>query len=338
MAIASDSFTGVDLSRLPAPDAVELLDFETIFAAASAQFQALCTAVGLPFDATVESDPVVKLLQLFCYRELALRQRVNDTARAVMVAFATGADLDHLAALFGVERFILTPADPLTGTPAVLETDDDFRRRLVLAPEGYSVAGPEGAYIFHALSADGGVLDASVQSPEPDDIRQIVLGVLDDASAAPELVAAMTAALDAAAWPGEVTVAVLARSGDGSAPSPLLDTVDAALTAESVRPLTDHVTVVSAEIIPFTVEATLTFLAGPDRAVVLASAQARLDAHLADIRRLGRDVTRAGIIAALCPPGVQNVALAEPPADIPCTRLQAGHCTGIVLTDGGVAE
>src|SRR3546814_9711108 len=45
--------------------------------------------------------------------------------------------------------------------PAVMESDSDLRRRLVLAPEGYSVAGPEGAYIFHALSAHPDVLDAS---------------------------------------------------------------------------------------------------------------------------------------------------------------------------------
>jgi len=304
MPIASDSFTGVDLSRLPAPDVIEALDYETIRSAALVQFQALCDAAGVPFDAAIESDPVVKVIELFAYRELALRQRVNDTARAVMVAFATGADLDHLAALFGVERFIVTPADPDAGTAAVLESDDDFRRRLVLAPEGYSVAGPEGAYIFHALSADGDVLDASVTSPDP----------------------------------GEVVVAVLARSGDGTAAPDLLATVEARLTDDSVRPLTDHVTVQSADILDFAVTATLTFLSGPDRAIVLASAQARLDTHLAEIRRLGRDVTRAGIIAALHPPGVQNVALASPAADIVLTRLQAGHCTGIAITDGGVAE
>lgn len=150
MPIASDSFTGVDLSRLPAPQVIEPLDFETILAQSLAQFQVYFPA----FDATLESEPVMKLIQLFAYRELVLRQRLNDAARAVMPAFATGPDLDALAALFGVERFILTPADPEVGIAEVLESDTDFRRRMVLAPEGFSVAGPVGAYIFHALSAD----------------------------------------------------------------------------------------------------------------------------------------------------------------------------------------
>lgn len=300
MSVASESFTGVDLSRLPAPNVVEALSFEAIFAAALAQFQTFFPE----FDATVESDPVVKILQLFAYRELVLRQRVNDAARAVMPAFAKGADLDNLAALFGIERFVLTPADPLTGTAEVLESDDAFRRRMVLAPEGFSVAGPEGAYIFHALSADGDVLDASATSPDP----------------------------------GEVVVTVLSRTGDGTPDSDVLDAVEARLTSASVRPMTDHVTVQAAAIENFAIDATLTFLSGPDRSVVLAAAQERLTAHLAATLRLGRDVTRAGIIAALHPEGVQNIVLASPAEDIVLTREQAGHCIGVTLTDGGIGE
>lgn len=297
---ASDSFNGVDLSRLPAPDAVQVLDYETIRADLLAQF-----AVLFPdFDATVESDPVVKLIELFAYRELILRGRINDSVKAVMVAYAAGADLDHLAALFAVERLVVTPANPATGAAAVLESDDALRRRLVLAPEGFSVAGPEGAYIFHALSADSHVTDASATSPAP----------------------------------GEVVVTVLSSEGDGTATAPVLAAVEARLNDEAVRPMTDLVTVQAAEIVDYAIEATLTFLAGPDSAVVMAQAQARLDAWVASTRLLGRDITRAGIIAALHPEGVQNVVLASPAADIVLTRLQAGHCTAITITSAGAGE
>lgn len=334
MAIASDSFTGVDLSRLPAPDVIEALDFETIYAQALSQFQTYFP----DFSATVESDPVVLLLQLFAYRELILRQRVNDAARAVMPAFAVGPDLDNVAAIVGVERFILDPGNPAQNIAPTYETDDSLRRRMVLAPEGFSVAGPTGAYIFHALSASADVADAGADSPAPDDIRQIVMNVLAANGAAPALITAMTDALDAATWPGDVTVTVLSRQGDGTAPAALLDTVSAAITADDVRPLTDHVTVVSAEIVPFAIEANITFLSGPDRAVVMTAAQARLDAHLAATLLLGRDVTRAGIIAALHPEGVQNIDLVSPVADIVLTRQQAGYCTSVTLGDAGVGE
>jgi phage-related baseplate assembly protein len=300
MASSTDSFTGVDLSRLPAPDVIEALDFETLRAAWIADFQAKFPA----FDATVESDPIVKLCEVGAYRELVLRQRVNDAARAVMVAYARGGDLDALGALFQVERYIVTPADPGTGTPAVLESDEDFRRRIVLAPEGYSVAGPSGAYIFHALGASADVADASATSPSP----------------------------------GEVVVTILARSGGGTPSEGLLDTVEAALTASTVRPLTDHVTVAAAELLEFTVEATITFRAGPDKSVVLAAAQAALADYLAVSRRLGRSVTRAGVIAALFASGVQNVDLTEPADDMVPTALQVSICTGITIIDGGTAS
>lgn len=336
MAIASDSFTGVDLSRLPPPTVVEQLEYETIRARALARLQVL----DPEFDATVESDPAIKFVELLAYIEMLLRQRVNDAAHAVMPAYAVGADLDNLAALFGIERFVIDPGNPaaLPPVPPTLESDADFRRRLVLAPEGYSVAGPPGAYIFHALSASSDVLDAAVDSPEPDDIREIVMDVLAAHGASGPLVAAMTAALDAASWPGEVFVTVLSRDGDGEADADLLEVVADRLNGDGIRPLTDSVSVQSAEIVDFAIEATITYLVGPDRAIVLAEAQSRLTTHLASIRRLGRDVTRAGIIAALHVEGVQNIALTAPAADIVLTRAQASHCTGVTLIDGGTGE
>lgn len=299
MAIASDSFTGVDLSRLPAPDVIEQLSFETIRAAALAQFQVYFPA----FDATLESDPVVKLIELFAYRELLLRQRVNEAARAVMPAYAAGADLDALAALFGIERYILDPGNPAEGTLPTYESDEDFRRRMVLAPEGYSVAGPVGAYIFHALSADADVLDASATSPSP----------------------------------GQVVVTVLSRSGNGTPSPAVLAAVDARLNVQAIRPLTDMVTVQPASIVDFAITAELTFYDGPDRSVVMAAAEAALDAYLASAIRLGRDVTRAAIIAALYREGVQNVELSAPAADLVLASNQAGHCTAVTLVDGGTA-
>ena len=101
------SSTAVELSRLPAPEIVESLDFETILAARLAGFQAAYPE----HDALVESDPVFKLLEVAAYQELNLRQRINEAAAACMVAYALGADLDNLAAIFGVARLEVTPAD-----------------------------------------------------------------------------------------------------------------------------------------------------------------------------------------------------------------------------------
>jgi phage-related baseplate assembly protein len=320
--MADATFTAVDLSRLPAPDIIEALDFETVLAGAVAQMRDEMAKSGLTFE-TRDSDPATKLLQVFAYYAQMLRQRINDAARAVMPAYAVKADLDHIAALFGITRLTITPANPATGAPAVMEDDTDFRRRMVLAPEGYSVAGPEGAYISHTLSADANVLDASATGPQPDDIKALVLGVLADHAAPADLVAAMTSALDTARWPGSVVVSVLARTGDGTAPAELIDTVAAYVSDETRRPLTDWVTVQSARIVPYVVDATLTTFSGPDGGVVLAAAQASLDAYTKASHRLGRDITRSAIFAALSVEGVQNVILREPAQDIVISRQQA---------------
>ena len=298
-AMADATFTAVDLSRLPAPDIIEALDFETILADAVARMQA-----EMPEFENRDSDPATKLLQVFSYFVQLLRQRVNDAARAVMPAYAVGTDLDNIAALFGVTRFTLVPADEVLGIPAVMESDADFRRRMVLAPEGYSVAGPEGAYVFHALSADEDVLDASAISPAP----------------------------------GEVLVSVLSRTGSGEATPELLAAVDTFVSDETRRPLTDFVTVQSAEIIEYAVNATLTTFSGPDGSVVLSTAEASLAAYVEASHRLGRDITRSGIFAALHVEGVQNVVLTSPAADIVVSREQAPFCTGITIAYAGTGE
>lgn len=292
--------TAIDLSRLPPPDVVQVLDYESILAELMADL-----AAQLPdFAAFLESDPAIKILQIVAFRELLLRQRVNDASRAVLVAYAAGADLDQIAALFGVVRLVLVPANPQTGSPAVLEADDAMRQRVLLAPDSYSVAGPRAAYIFHALSADGAVLDASATSPAP----------------------------------GEVVVYVLTSAGDGTAPPELLALVEAAVGGDDVRPLTDEVTVQSAEILPFDIDAGLTLYPGPDANLIRDTALAGLAAMLADNRRIGRDISRSAIFAALHVAGVQNVTLTSPAADVVADETQAAHAQSITVTITGFDE
>ncbi len=226
----------IDLSQLPAPNVVETLDYETLLAERKATLISLYPADEQASVARVlalESDPLVKLLQENAYREVILRQRINEAAKAVMVAWANGSDLDQLGANNGVTRLVLTPADTSATPPveAVVERDEDFRARIAAAFEGLSVAGPSGAYEFHARSADGRVADASAISPSP----------------------------------ASVTITVLSREGNGAAGSDLLAIVNAALNDEDVRPVADRVTVQSAQIVDYRVDATLYLYPVPRR-------------------------------------------------------------------------
>jgi len=294
--------TPIDLTRLSAPQVVETLNYETILAALRDDLQNRDPA----FTALLESDPACKVLEVCAYRELLIRQRVNDAARAVLLAYATGSDLDHLAALYGVQRQLIDPGDPSALPPvaATYESDAALRARVQLAPEGWTSAGSSGAYRYHALSAAPQVKDVSVQSPSP----------------------------------GEVLVTVLSAVGDGAPDAALLDAVDATLSDETVRPLCDGVTVQAAQIIPYTISAALTLHYGPDAEVVRCSAEAAVRAYAATQHRLGADITLSGLYAALHQPGVQSVTLASPAAGLAVDDSQAAWCQALAVTVAGRDE
>ena len=78
----------MDMSLLPAPAVIEALDFESILAKRVALFQDECRKVGFDYTLLLESDPAMKLLQVQAYQELEMRQRINDAAKACMLAYA----------------------------------------------------------------------------------------------------------------------------------------------------------------------------------------------------------------------------------------------------------
>jgi phage-related baseplate assembly protein len=295
----------IDLELVPFPGIVEILDFEVIRDAMLTDLQSRDPA----FSAILPSDPAYKVIEVAAYREMLIRQRVNDAAQGVMLAFATGSDLDQIGANFEVERLEVTPADPEAIPPveAVMESDEDFRTRIQMAFEGITVAGSEGAYIFHSLSADGEVKDVGISSP----------------------------------LPGEVLVSVLSRTGDGTADSALIATVNAALNAKEVRPLTDNVTVQSATILSYSITASIKVYEGPDAQLILDTAMENAKALVEEQHKVGHDIIRSAIFAALHVPGVHSVELTSPVADIVCTTTQAAYCdpeNNITLTISGVAE
>lgn len=299
--------TPIDLSRLPFPNVIEVIDFETLYAERKAALIALypeAERAEVAATLALESEPLAINLQENAYREMVLRQRYNDAARALTLAYAVGADLDNLAALLGVQRLVITPADPENEIELVMESDADLRKRVQLAPEAFSVAGPEGAYISATLDADARVFDAAVKSPTP----------------------------------GAVLVTVLGRDGAGVAPADLLANVTAALNGDSARPLTDQVTVQSAEIIEYQVQASIFTFPGPDSALVVFEARKRLDAYIASCHKIGREVRITGLHAALHAEGIERVELTMPAADVIVSDTQAPHCTSIAIAYGGNHE
>ena len=298
------SYTPIDLSSLPAPTIVESLDYAAILQEMVDDLKARDVA----FTAIVESDPAFKVLEVCAYREMLIRQRVNDAARGVMLAYATGNDLDQLGAIFGTTRKVLVPAAPTAIPPrlAVMETDTDLRYRVTLALEGLSTAGPEGSYLYHTLKV-AGVKHATIVGPPT-------------------------------VSPGNVLVTVLGLTGNGAPSATVISNVTQALNAESVRPLTDAVTVQGATIQNYAITATIFTFPGPDSSVVMAEAQASAQAFATQNHKVGNDINLSAIFAALHVDGVQKVNLVSPAANIVCNHTQAPFCTAINLTYGGLSQ
>jgi len=275
------NFTAIDLSKLPAPKVIEELSYEVIFQDILNNF----LKKNPQYTNLLESDPAMILLEVAAYRELLLRNRINEAAKAAMLPYATGSDLENLAAFYGVKK--------LEG-----ENDDRLRQRTQLALEGFSTAGPIGAYIFHTLSASSEIKSVSVKSPRP----------------------------------GEVLVTILSQSGNGIVAQELIYTVYKKLNDDDIRPLTDLVLVQGAKIVNYYVQAVITVYSGPSSAIVENEARAALQNFINERHALGKVVAISGIYDALHVNGVKKVQLINPAQDIVTSHEEAAYCNNVNLS------
>jgi phage-related baseplate assembly protein len=137
----------INITTLPPPQVIQTVDYEALVTLMRDDLVARFPAITGVID--LESEPARKLIEVFAYREMQLRARVNDAARANLLAFAINSDLDHLATFYDVVR--------MDG-----ETDARLRERVVLAIRGRSTGGTEPRYRYVARSADIRVADAVV--------------------------------------------------------------------------------------------------------------------------------------------------------------------------------
>lgn len=175
------------------------------------------------------------------------------------------------------------------------EDDDSYRQRLHESPGGYSVAGPDDAYKFHAKSAHPDIKDVAVTSPAPI----------------------------------EVVLYLLTKTGNGTPSRGLCDLVRAYI--EPFRPLTDELTVEPGTVIEYSVTAELTIKPGPSPDEVVKAAKQRLADYLATENRFGGEIDVSGIHWALKVEGVSKVRLTGW-NDLDAAENEAPFCTGMVVT------
>lgn len=321
-------FSEIDLSAYSLPDILEALTVEAYLLRNKGVFVAAWNAIRgtrPPIDTlALEHEPVTAQLRVAAELERMLRGHVNDRTKQITLAGATGPMLDHLAMTYfgGLTRRVITPANAQTGAAAVMEDDDTFRNRIALSPESWSTCGPEGAYLFWALSASGDVLDVAAYSED------------EGCCLAPR-----------------IRIVLLMRIGvDNAAASAAQAAVKATLNRKELRPMGDLVSVELATSLDFAVNVTLKLRPGASANVVSAAARARIAAYCEGITRwvgdgvtgpvwlIGRRLLRDTIAGRAYgdDPNIVEVVVTAPVADI--NAPAAGYAAALsgVGTDGFV--
>lgn len=220
---------------------------------------------------------------------------------------------DYLA---GQISTIVTPMTFVSGAQnttittggADAESDPDFADRIRLAPNSFSVAGPEKAYVYHAKSVSPAIIDVKVDSPTP----------------------------------GEVDVYVLLT--DGTLPTEdTLEQIEEHLSDENIRPLTDYVVVKAPTASNYEIE--LHYWINQEDSSKAAQIQADVEAAVEQYRlwqqtKIGRDITPSKLLQLVFAAGASRVddSKMKPAAWKKLEAMQVAQCTKVSVVYEGYKD
>lgn len=220
---------------------------------------------------------------------------------------------DYLA---GQISTIVTPMTFVSGAKnttittggADAESDPDFADRIRLAPNSFSVAGPEKAYVYHAKSVSPAIIDVKVDSPTP----------------------------------GEVDVYVLLT--DGTLPTEdTLEQIEEHLSDENIRPLTDYVVVKAPTASNYEIE--LHYWINQEDSSKAAQIQADVEAAVEQYRlwqqtKIGRDITPGKLLQLVFAAGASRVdnSKMKPAAWKKLEAMQVAQCTKVNVVYEGYKD
>jgi phage-related baseplate assembly protein len=299
--------TTIDLSRVAAPNAIEALDPAVLEASFMERFvaywnEARATDPTLPAFtiASLKANPASIVSRVFSYLRLLDRARVNDAVRAVLAPLARRADLESIAASANVERLVVIPADASTNAPAVMESDAALLRRYLLAFDR-PAAGSAGRYLYEAWTAWPGMGDVAVNG-------RVVHGRRGD------------------------TDVVVSGPGGRDATDAEMALVRAAVLSPNVQPEAVGVSVLRANRYEYAVAIVIDVPPGPDTALLVAEAAARIKAAVDERTLIGAEVPVSLIEGSGYGPNVIAVSRTLPIASIAPDPYRVPVCTGIEVT------
>lgn len=184
------------------------------------------------------------------------------------------------------------------------ESDDSLSYRAYLAPASYSVAGPADAYRYHVMTCRSDIGDVVVSSPQP----------------------------------GHASILVL--MADGNAPSEsVLQEISDYLSGDTLRPLTDLVTVAAPVDLEYQINITyyIARSAASRAAAIQADVSAAIAAFTAWQRHIGLDINPSELIRRVMVAGAKRVELNSPSFTITAGD-QVPQCIGITCRYGGLED
>lgn len=183
------------------------------------------------------------------------------------------------------------------------ESDAAFYQRMRESVETFSTAGPLGAYEYYAKSASSLISDVRANSPSPGTVEVRVL-------------------LQGGMLPGEE----------------ILKEVSDILNADTVRPLTDHVTVAAPETVSYDIDFTYyTQEGGPlsDETVAENVTSAVAQFKEWQTAKMGRDVNPSYLVSMLMQAGVKRVEIRSP-AFVAVAENKVAQIGETAIVNGGM--
>lgn len=262
--------TAIDLSRLPAPEAIEALSATGLLQDFIARFIAFWNEQRLidptlpSFDEqSLQTNPAIVAGRAWTYLRLLDRQRVNDGLRALLAPLATGANLDVIAGSRNIARSTIIPAT--AGTPAVLESDANLLGRYLRSFDK-AAAGSRDRYLFEAWSA------------WPQDESR-VHGLWD----------ARVNGFAEHGRRGDVDIVIIGPFGRAPTEEERL-LVRSAVTARHVKPNATSVAVLPAKRVEYAVSLIVEVPPGPDPGLIVSEAVARVRAAAIERTMIGGEI------------------------------------------------
>lgn len=309
-------FGVIDLSQLGRMLVLDTLSSEAIIVQRMLKFKELWMAHDPPLGAAydvdnLEFDPIKINQECGAFGELLLRDRINQAARGLALAYAIGTDLDAIASDYPV------------GPRLAGESDDRYRRRTQASLNALSPHGPAGAYMYFALTADVGLKDVSETGIEG--TGEVIVTALDNNSI-----------IESRSATGNQVITKYKHE-----PRPSLArllAIRAFIQAEYRKAATDILTVAAPIVKDTKYRIQVWLFPPPDKTTVLGLLQTALEKTIEDQRWLGYDHTRMAIFASLKQEGVHTAKILEPADDVFVDQRGIVRVTSIEITYMGRSE